>query len=184
MNLICLDLEMNQPSNKIIELGYVIFNAKTGNQLLARSLVINPQEPINPDIITLTGLDDEKCASGTTLSTGYDVMCRDMARFNVSHTPVQWGAGDAHTLRTQLELSAKDYIFRTRTFDVKSLFQIHQLYSGGKVVMGLEPAVETLGLTFQGKPHRAVNDAINTKNVFVALGKQIVLANKVRKALS
>lgn len=182
-NLISIDLEMNQPSNKIIQLGYVIFNVRTGRLLTSKCININPKEPLDPYIITLTNLTDEILASGTTLSDGYSSLLADMAQYNVSRTCVQWGAGDARLLQTQLGISTKDYIFRGRTFDVKSMFQVHGMFLNTNYVMGLGKACETLGLPFQGTQHNAMDDALNTKEVFMYLGRHITLADRVKKVL-
>jgi DNA polymerase III epsilon subunit-like protein len=58
-NFIALDLEMNQPSGKVIEVGVAIGNVNDG-VLEMRNWYVDPQEPIEEYITQLTGIDDEK----------------------------------------------------------------------------------------------------------------------------
>jgi hypothetical protein len=59
--VISIDLEMNMPSQKIIQLGYVIGDPITGRVFVSRSLTINPNEILNPEITALTGILTEAC---------------------------------------------------------------------------------------------------------------------------
>jgi inhibitor of KinA sporulation pathway (predicted exonuclease) len=181
--VIVIDLEMNQPSKKIIQLGYVIGNARKGQIIKSVCVNVNPNESLHPDIIKLTSITDEQVLSAGTLMEAYGLMCADIQRYNVSKTCVQWGIGDSNELRRQLGLTYDEYVFRNRTFDVKSLFQMNQLFNNNSVAMGLKAACEEFNIEFTGQEHNAEADAINTFKLFCDLGNTMVLSTKIRKLL-
>ena len=182
--VISIDLEMNQPSGKIIQLGYVIGDPVSGRVFESQSIYVNPKEPIHPDITALTGITDVNVSAAVSLEQAYKVMTWDIQKHNCSTTPVQWGEGDSRELRNQLGLSAEDYIFRTRTFDVKTVYQTYRLFNREKVAAGLSSAMATMGVAFEGTPHRAEDDAYNTFVMFKLLGNKFRLADKMAKLVS
>lgn len=186
MQLISLDLELNQPSRKIIQLGYVIFNVKNWKILQARSLFINPNEPVAPEITQLTGIDDSMVTTGMTLNQAYETMIEDMKKHQVTHHPVQWGT-DHIEIRSQLEIPWSDFIFKVRDHDIKSLFQLLQApLPNSKTVAGLGKAISILGGQWDykyGNPHDALADAYNTMLIYKMLANKMVTYEKMMKAL-
>lgn len=188
-NLLFLDLELNNPftpEQRIIEIGYIIVSLDKGKfePILHRILIVNPQQEIQPEIEALTGISTALVKSGTSLQEAYEKLKADVIQYQVNRTCAQWGEGDARCLREELGLSEKDFIFRRRTFDIKTFFQLHTLLTRpGKLSKGLQGAVEHLGMEFVGKPHRALNDAINTFRVFEELSKDVILGTKVRELM-
>src|SRR5665213_3459183 len=98
-----LDLEMNQPSGKIIQIGAVTGNIYTGEILERLSVFVNPKEELAPFIIELTKIKQEDVDSGLTLEEGY----RLLQEMHVSHSafcnPITWGGGDSVELVEQLK---------------------------------------------------------------------------------
>lgn len=188
-NLLFLDLELNNPftpEQRIIEIGYIIVSLDKGKfePILHRILIVNPQQEIQPEIEALTGISTTLAKSGTSLQEAYETLKADVIQYQVNRTCAQWGEGDARCLREELGLSEKDFIFRRRVFDIKTFFQLHTLLTRpGKLTKGLEGAVAYLGMEFVGKPHRALNDAINTFRVFEELSKDVILGTKVRELM-
>jgi inhibitor of KinA sporulation pathway (predicted exonuclease) len=182
--VISIDLEMNMPSQKIIQLGYVIGDPITGRVFVSRSLTINPNENLNPEITALTGISQADVDGGMSLETAYRVMKEDVEKHNCSTTPVQWGEGDSRHLRQELGLSPEEYVFRNRTFDVKTVYQTKQLFNRNKVAAGLAKAMEHEGYEFVGTPHRALDDAYNTFIMFRHLGNRFRLADKMEKVFN
>lgn len=188
-NLLFLDLELNNPftpEQRIIEIGYIIVSLDKGKfePILHRILIVNPQQEIQPEIEALTGISTTLAKSGTSLQEAYETLKADVIQYQVNRTCAQWGEGDARCLREELGLSEKDFIFRRRVFDIKTFFQLHTLLTRpGKLSKGLEGAVAYLGMEFVGKPHRALNDAINTFRVFEELSKDVILGTKVRELM-
>lgn len=183
--VISIDLELNQPSRKIIQLGYVIGNVQKGTILLERSLIINPHEQLgmlsdkNMHITELTGINQEMVDNGIELSEAYKIMCEDIKKHNPTSTPVQWGMGDSECIMEELNLNWDTFVFRKRTFDVKALYQVYRLFTNQGVAAGLETAMNSLGMNFLGRPHDALADAKNTFLIFLELGKKMILSDKI-----
>lgn len=182
MNIVSLDLEMNQPSRKIIEIGYTIFNPKS-KILLIKSIFVNPQEVLNPEIITLCNITQASVDGGCTLNEAYNIMCVDILRYQCFKNVMEWGT-DHFELRNQLGLKWEDYIFKVRSLDVKSLFQMYTMsVPQTKTVAGLSKALEILGSTFHGLPHRAHTDSYNTVRVFQIITEKLRKFNEIMKVL-
>lgn len=189
MKIISLDLELNQPSRKIIQIGYIIADLKTNKILRKRSLIVDPQEELGfiqdgRSITELTGITEVDIKfNGRSLEDAYNILVMDIKELNPSRTCVQWGQGDTEHLRKQLNLDYKDYIFRNRIWDVKSLYQMYQAFQNNSVAAGLGKAMETMGLAFEGRQHDAMDDAINTYRIFYELGKKLILSDKIQKLI-
>jgi len=184
MNIISIDLEMNKPSNKIIQLGYIIANVKNGKIVCEKRIYINPNEQISEEIQRLTNIYQHQVDIGVTLSEAYDLMVNDITKFQTSKHPLQWGL-DHYELRGQLDLDWNDYIFSRRAIDVKAIYQAYAMTRPqGKTVAGLGKALDVLGLRFKGNQHDALDDALNTYYVFKAITEKMLIADRITKALT
>lgn len=183
MNVICIDLELNQPSRKIIELGYVIANVKTQKIIKKESIYVNPNEKLSPMIIELTGITQEQVDYGVSLTEAYNIMCQHISKYEVNKHAIQWGT-DHFELRNDLDIEWNDYIFRRRAHDIKSLYQIYAMsQSNGSTVAGLGNAMKKLGLEFIGKQHCAADDAYNTLIVMFELQNKFKSYDQIKKIL-
>lgn len=182
MNVLTIDLEMNKPGQSIIQIGYTINNAKTGKMLKARSLFVNPNETIDPFITELTGISQQMVDTlGVPLMDAYTTMVKDIRDWQTSPFVLQWGL-DHCELREQLKLDWCDYVFERRSIDVKGLYQAYAMSRPqGKTVAGLSKALAILGLEFEGRPHDALNDAVNTFRAFRELTTKMVKYDQILK---
>lgn len=184
--VISLDLELNQPSRRIIQLGYVIGNINNGRIFSERSLIINPHEKLGViedgrTITELTGITQDQVDNGMSLIEAYEIMCDDIRKYNPTRTPVQWGMGDSECIMRELGLNWDTFIFRKRTFDVKALYQIYRLFNNQSVAAGLESAMKSLDLPTNYRYHNALEDAKATFVTLIELGNKMVLSDKVKK---
>jgi inhibitor of KinA sporulation pathway (predicted exonuclease) len=101
-NWLSLDLEMNQPSQKIIQIGAVAGNIFTGQILERLSVFVNPGEQVREDIVKLTGITQEMVDAGVRLEDAYSQLAAMHARHDCYVTPITWGGGDSQELREQL----------------------------------------------------------------------------------
>lgn len=189
--VISLDLELNPVSKKIIQIGYVICELRTNTILRKRSLIVNPEEPLQViqelgiHISDYTGITETRIKfDGRSLKDAYNILVMDIEELKPTRTCVQWGMGDIEHLRKQLNMSHDDYIFRNRVWDVKSLYQIHRLFHNQSVACGLGKAIENLGMTFEGRPHDAMDDALNTYRLFYELGRRSSMFDKINKLVN
>lgn len=178
MRVLVLDLEMNQPSGKIIQVGACVMCARSGDLKDKFSVFVNPQEPINPEIIELTGITGAQAVSGTSCKNAY----RQLELFAMKHkafqTPIVWGSGtrgnDASELYKQSETSEPSFMGH-RVVDAKALYQSVAMIENLKVRRGLSSAMEAVGLRFEGRPHNALADAINTARIWYKLSRAMEL---------
>jgi len=197
--VICLDLEMNQPSGKIIQIGYVIADVVTNRTFLERSIVVDPKEPLGEivqgdlqvPVAAFTGISQERIdQEGVSLLEAYQILCDDVKRHNPTTTCVQWGdgagdhKGDHDAIRRELGLDWDSFIFRPRSWDVKSLYQIYRAFHHAGVVGGVNSALKSLGMTFEGREHDALCDAKNTYRIFYLLGQKLVLADQLKRLVN
>lgn len=191
--VLSLDLEIDQPSGKIIEVGYVIGDVHTRQILQRRDLIVNSHTTlgiipgINVHISDYTGITQDMVNNGIELNDAYKIMCDDIKKYNPTVTCVQWGdgkgdnKGDHDYLRRELNLSWENFVFRPRAWDVKSQFQIWRTFQRQSVSCGLDKAMIMLDLEFKGRPHRAGDDAFNTFIVFCEIGSKSVKFDKIKK---
>lgn len=165
-----LDLEMNQPSGKIISVGAVVGNILSGEILGSMHAFVNPQETLAPFIITLTGIKQEDVDGAGTLLEAY----KQLRAMHLSHeafmNPITWGGGDSETLRAQLP-SDIEWIFGRRWIDAKTLFISYRLANGLPIQSGLSKSMAKLGLAFEGQKHNAKDDALNTFRIYCEMLK-------------
>jgi inhibitor of KinA sporulation pathway (predicted exonuclease) len=97
-----LDLEMNQPSGKIIQIGACVGNIVTGEILETLSLFVNPEELLSPFIVGLTGIKQQDVDTGLSLEEAYS----KLKEFHIKHksfmNPITWGGGDSQEILRQL----------------------------------------------------------------------------------
>lgn len=186
MQLISIDLELNQPSRKIIQIGYVIFNTKTWKVLKTNRIYVNPNEAINPEITKLTGIDDNHVDTAGTLQNAYDTMVNDMMNHQVNQHPVQWGT-DHLEIRRALGLEWEDYFFSIRDHDIKSFYQLIQAASPNtSAVAGLGKAIRVLGKEWDythGNQHDALADAYNTMLVYRYLVTKVIMFDRINNIM-
>lgn len=171
-----LDLEMNKPSGRIIQIGACAGNVRTGKLLGTFSAFVDPGEPIDPFITDLTKITDEDVLGGASLSSAY----RELSDFHRSHgsfiNPITWGGGDSQVLLAQLvdprldgSKREVDWCFGRRWIDAKTLFVSWRVANGQSIQGGLGRSLVKLGLKFEGQKHNAEDDAVNAFRAYCAL---------------
>lgn len=172
------DLELNQPSGKIISIGYIIANLKTGEILLEKDVFVKIDEAISEFITKLTDITDETCQNGVSLTEAYEILEKDHLEYKCWWNPIVWGCGDSRCLKMQLGeyLKGKKYIFGDRELDTKTIVQTISLAKGLKFRGGLAKSMIKFGLKFEGTKHHSMDDA---KNTFLLYKKLCDLLNNV-----
>lgn len=176
MYYLSLDLEMNQPSGKIIQIGAVIGNVLTGAINETFSRIVRIDEPLNPKIEELTGITASEVSAGVSLEQAYLDLCEFKKKYDCQTNPITWGGGDSLALKQELEqysVSLDEWPFGRRWIDIKTVYQFYCLSNGIKIQSGLAKSLTRLGLAFKGKKHNAKDDAMNTLIIAHALLKKI-----------
>jgi len=119
-NFMAIDLELNQPSRLIIQVGAVIGDIHTGEIFDEIDLLVKPSvdvgriiqgepnfdqiESIHPDIVKLTAITDEMIKErGMDLEDAYEILAQKHAEYACARSPIVWGGGDSIILRRELE---------------------------------------------------------------------------------
>ena len=171
-NYLSIDLELN--GDDIIQVGVAIGNVDTDpDDYVVRSWYVQPKSgaAIEPRITELTGID-QALLDGCSVDHG-TVACElgDLIRnLNVFVNPVQWGLGDAGELLAEFrQLGCPFPHFGRRVIDVKHFYLFVEAANGHALSGGLRSSMGRHGLQFQGTPHRADHDALNTLRFFFHL---------------
>jgi len=179
MNVCSLDLEMNQPSDTIIQIGICIGSTRTGEIHVKRQWNIYTEEVIAPFITQLTGVTQEDVAAGVSLLGAYNELGELYKQYDCSLNFISWGGGDSQLLRSQLPEGTK-WLYGKRWFDVKTLYQAFILGAERPISprAGLAKAMIKTGLKFNGTKHTAMDDATNTfllmKHLLDKLPKDVI----------
>ena len=157
MILNIVDLELNQPSRSIIQIGAIQFNVKTGETIKELDLYINPAEPLDQYIIDLTGITQEQVDSGIPLTEGL----KQFWAFLEGKQVAAWGS-DLVLLKAKsldLEVETPERLTEMDLMPMANILRC-AIPNGGRG--GLRKTMATFGLEFAGRPHNALTDARNT----------------------
>jgi len=166
---LALDLEMNQPSGRIIQVGIAIGSAQDRrDQYITKKWYIDPKEPLDQFIIDLTGITQgdigSYCVSHETVGRELGELIREYQCFV---NPITWGGGDSTELLTEFSKNCVDFPhFGRRWIDVKTWYTLHMLCKGKRPTGGLSSAMGQYKLQFIGRAHQADIDATNTLALF------------------
>ena len=170
-DLIVLDLEMNQPSGTIIEIGAVRFLRDGGIHPDKFDVIVNPHEKLGVcdggrngamTITELTGITQEMVDEAVDLEEAIEQMHQWVLKESKNVVLAGWG-GDPYWLRTEVIKNGIQYPFRNKSFDVKSMVVFISALMGKKhKTDGLGSMMKCYELKFEGNQHRADADAYNT----------------------
>lgn len=168
-NYVAIDLELNQPSGKIIQVGVAIgHRGQRAEDVLVRSWFIHPGELLDPFIVQLTGITDEILS---TQAVSLDQMAAELRGLLDTYAPfvnpVTWGGGDSGALLATLNAAGIEFpYFGRRWIDIKTWHVMRELARGNMPAGGLGKSMAKYGLKFEGAAHRAEVDAFNTLRLF------------------
>lgn len=181
--LLSLDLEMNQPSGRIIQIGAVAGNVVTGEILGTYNALVNPEEEVTEFIEKLTSISNSHIAErGLTLLAAYQGLCAFAKEHNCEMNPLTWGGGDSLEIREQLERPVtalggvfvpETWPFGRRWIDAKTVYQSLRRAHGLPLQAGLASALGKCGMAFKGRKHYAPDDALNTFYIYRWLLSQV-----------
>jgi inhibitor of KinA sporulation pathway (predicted exonuclease) len=171
---IALDLEMNckQDSSepgKIIQVGIAIGNYENylNQQYIERSWFVNPNEDIEPYITELTGISNDDMRYASSYSEIHYEIKSLIDQYSCFVNPVVWGGGDSNLFKSEVrDAIGFCHIFGFREIDIKTIHTFNLLVQNKKTTSSLKSALSFYKMKFEGTPHRAVDDARNTLNLF------------------
>lgn len=151
-----------------------------------KNWLIDPGEKLNSEIVELTGITDQEIAQ--------NAVCVELLRselialdkeFSPFVNPVVWGVGDEARVKEFVVNAGLDFpLWGHRTIDVKTIYVFNQLLKSKSARAGLKSALGTHKLKFEGRPHRAKDDARNTLKLFLHLVQTELKRNQAISALA
>lgn len=170
-----LDLEMNQPSGKIISIGAVVGDISDGRILDRLHVFVNPEEKITEYITNLTGITQEDVDNkGVSVNSAYAQLEKLHLNYLAFRNCLTWGGGDIKELLSQSGRGTEgNGAFGRRWIDVKTVFISYCLANDLSVQSGLSKSLTKIGLQFSGKKHNALSDAENTFRMYCELIKRM-----------
>jgi len=172
LNFIIYDLEatcwLGAPPNnvqEIIEIGAVKVNPY-GEQLGTFNRFVKPyvNTKLSAFCTELTSIEQSQVDAGCHFPTVLDEF-QDWAEVDVDdYTLVSWGKEDQRLLRNDCALHNLEYDWLKPHMDLKLAYKSLKRLSKPT---GLAKTIVREGLEFDGQPHRAIYDAINTGKIFV-----------------
>lgn len=172
---VALDLEYNQPSRTIIQVGVSIGSSgQSEAEFLTRKWYLSTEERIHPDIVKLTGItDDDIRDQGVGSQQCAAELSHLLQTKDVFVNPVTWGGGDSNDLVDRFQRDGAPFPhFGRRWIDVKTFATYLSMShpSGSRSTSGgLSSIMGRYKLQFKGQPHRADADAFNTLRLFFKL---------------
>ncbi len=143
--------------SEIIEIGLCVLDVTTGERSHPRTILIKPQQSRVSEYCTkLTTLTPEMLNEGVSFPGGCAVLKDEYQSHQ--RTWASYGDYDRLQFMKQCEEEGVLYPFGRSHINVKNLLALHY---GLKREVGLERAMDLIGLPFEGTIHRGVDDAWN-----------------------
>ena len=175
-NYFSLDLELNNKNDgttpRIIQVGVAWGSPIRPEEIETHSWYLDPEESITPFITQLTGITDEIIKEK---AVPHDKLAEELGMLisweKCFVNPVVWGGGGEGNDATELKDEFRERgivfpYFGRRVIDVKTLYVFNQMVRGKTPSGGLRKSMISYGIKFQGTPHNASNDALNTLRFF------------------
>ena len=151
----CLVIDLEVSNGGVLELGVGVVDFRSRSLERFGSWLIRLSEPIDPDVAGLTGITDELVrGEGRRLEDVWNTVRREYSR------DLPWGAWGKDGQLVARESSVRGIAppFGDTYFDFGRLYGMTRA-AGERV--GLDEAMVAHGLEFEGRRHRARDDAYN-----------------------
>lgn len=166
---------------EMIEIGIVQLDARTLEIENKESYLIIPVEyglsGITDYCTNLTGITQQKIVS-EGLSLDYAI-ARMMSDFKTAkYEWMSWGDFDRTQIENECKRKRLPYPFSKTHTNFKYWFS---LLTNQNVQRNVDNALKTLGLEFEGSPHRGVDDAYNVARMYKYIMKEVKLLHSESK---
>lgn len=192
MKFIAVDLELNQPSNKIIQLGASAFDTDVG-EIAKFNEYCDPGEPINwgykcSETQTLGELLGPKFPRDTHMQPCTIYVLRRFWKWckdnELGKKFVQWGGGDMEIIFKECRGHNVRYPNHIYPINVKQMYKyVWQPASKFPKAHGLQSASHCMNSKFLGQAHNAADDAFNTGWVFMKMYNEVAALAELKKKL-
>ncbi|MBN1284517.1 MAG: exonuclease domain-containing protein [Anaerolineae bacterium] len=162
----CWDGEVpHGQEREIIEIGVCALRVETGHRRRVESILVRPEcSTVSAFCTGLTTLTQAQVAGGVTFKDACLLLRKKYS--SRSRAWASWGNYDRRQFEQQCEARGVKYPFNSTHLNVKNLFA---LAYGLSQEVGIDRALEMLGLPFEGTQHRGADDAWNIARVLSIL---------------
>lgn len=165
-DIVVFDLECNQPSGKIIEIGAVYLTRDLTGIASEFQAYVHPNEDISEYIINLCGLKSDHLAKIQSASALPEV-CQEFYTWATQKTKnivlASWGNFDVAELHVQYP----ECPFRKKSIDIKSIAAWECARMGIKTEHSLSAVCKETHVKIEQPIHRGLPDARTTANVLL-----------------
>lgn len=173
-----LDFEMNQPSDKIIQIGAVAIDMKDGKIKSEFNVFVNPHEEVSEFITKLTGITQSQVDSGLELEDAYT----EFWKWTFGKKVIAWGS-DGYRARQESQNLGVSYPSKLRLLNLKVMVELLREGFTGPGAGGLVPSLKLFGLKFKGRQHDALDDARNTAFLAYDIVRRFREHNEISKII-
>ena len=177
-----VDLEMNQPSGAIIQIGGVRLDTQIGSIFEFFDELVNPfPDVLNPDILNLTGLVE----SNILIADKIEIVLKRFWEW-AEHKPlISWGRDGNELVNQASILNLHLNLKKIRLIDLAGTVDLFRAGLGSEFRRGgLKNTMYSFGLTFLHRPHNALTDARNTARLAYYLIQEMKSLKQIQKILS
>ena len=150
---------------EIIEIGVCVLDIRSGERLARQSILVQPERSeISPFCTALTSLTPDVVARGVPFELACKILRRRYGSSNRAWA--SYGDYDRHLFERQCAARNVVYPFGNTHINVKNLVAVLR---GLPCEVGLAESLRLMNLSFDGTPHRGVDDAWNTASLLTTL---------------
>ena len=163
---IAIDLEttdLDPKKGDIIQIGAIVINEDFTTGETFNSYIKPLSDYRNPRAMEVNGISEETLATAPSSVWGLELF--EHFALAVDRRPVlaSWGAYfDIPFLEAYYEKIGRKYPFSFKSLDLKSIAQWEMGKSDIAIWGGLSSFIEARGMQFQGNPHDALDDILNS----------------------
>ncbi|MCB0664939.1 MAG: exonuclease domain-containing protein [Saprospiraceae bacterium] len=172
MDFIIYDLEATcwrgaPPNNvqEVIEIGAIKINGY-GEEIGSFNRFVRPyvNTQLSAFCTELTGIEQSNVESAELFPQVIDLFWEWLDLDNGNYTLVSWGSEDQALLRNDCQLHQLEHDWLAPHLNLKNAYRSIKRLNRPT---GLLRTLEREGLEFDGRHHRAIDDAINTSKIFI-----------------
>ena len=156
-------------NTEIIEIGLCLVDSASLERLEKRAIMVRPQMSTVSQFCTeLTSITPEMAEEGVTLGEAVEILLDEYDAEN--RLFASWGDYDRNQFRRNCDAYRLRYPFGPTHLNVKNLFSIGL---GIRKELGIDGAMDRMGLSMEGTHHRGVDDAWNIAQLFCLMMKRM-----------
>lgn len=155
-------------TSEIIEIGLCLVDVASLERIERRSIMVCPQlSTVSEFCTSLTSITPQMAEEGIPLSEAVDLLIDEYR--SEDRLFASWGDYDRNQFRRNCDAYRLRYPFGPTHLNIKNLFSVSL---GLRKELGIDGAMDRMGLKLEGTHHRGGDDAWNIAQIFCLLLKR------------